>query len=84
MSGSLVVARRSICSVPAPLIELLTPLREPWEQALAAALTQCPLGAPPTVHTELVTHGAPLSLRDVPLHSWIIAPRSAVASKAVS
>jgi hypothetical protein len=66
---------------PAPLIDGLSPLREPWEQALAAALTQCPLGAPATVRTELVTQGAPLSLRDVPLLSWIIAPRAAVSAR---
>jgi hypothetical protein len=66
---------------PAPLLEHLSPRREPWEQALAAALMQCPLGAPATVRTELVTHGAPLSLRDVPLYSWIIAPRAAVSAR---
>jgi hypothetical protein len=66
---------------PAPLLERLAPLREPWEQTLAAALTQCPLGAPATARTELLTHGAPLSLRDMPLHSWIIAPRAAVSAR---
>jgi hypothetical protein len=67
---------------PAPLLERLSPLgNEPWEQALAAALTQCPLGAPVTLRTELVTPGAPLSLRDMPLHSWIIAPRAAVSAR---
>jgi hypothetical protein len=66
---------------PAPLLERLSPLREPWEQALAAALTQCPLGAPATVRTELVTQGASLSLRDMPLYSWIIAPRAAVSAR---
>jgi hypothetical protein len=67
---------------PEQLLERLSPLREPWERALAAALTQCPLGAPATVRTEIVTQGAPLSLRDMPLHSWIIAPRAAVSARA--
>jgi hypothetical protein len=66
---------------PAPLIERLSPLPAAWEQALASALTECPLGAPPIAQAELVTGGAELSLRDVPLYSWIIAPRSAVASR---
>lgn len=66
---------------PAPLLERLSPLREPWEQALGAALTQCPLGAPAMARTELVTQGAPLSLRDMPLYSWIIAPRAAVSAR---
>ena len=66
---------------PAPLIERLSPLPAAWEQALALALTECPLGTPPMSQAELVTGGAELSLRDVPLYSWIIAPRSAVASR---
>jgi hypothetical protein len=66
---------------PAPLLERLSPPREPWEQALAEALTQCPLGAPATVRTELVTQGTSLSLRDMPLYSWIIAPRAAVSAR---
>jgi hypothetical protein len=66
---------------PASLIERLSPLAAPWEQSLASALGECPLGAPPLARAELVTDGAPLSLRDVPLFSWIIAPRSAVASR---
>jgi|SRR5688572_24309844 len=69
---------------PAVLVERLAPLPTPWESALASALTQCPLGAPQTARAELVTDGAPLSLRDVPLHSWIIAPRAAVASRVES
>jgi hypothetical protein len=66
---------------PASLIERLSPLRAPWEQALASALGECPLGAPQVARVEVVTEGAALSLRDVPLYSWIIAPRSAVASR---
>jgi hypothetical protein len=66
---------------PAPLIERLSPLPKAWESALATALTECPLGAQATARTELVTGGAALSLRDVPLYSWIIAPRFAVASR---
>jgi hypothetical protein len=69
---------------PAALIERLSPLPKQWEQALAAALTECPLGAPETMRAELVSDGATLSLRDMPLVSWIIAPRTAVASKVVS
>jgi hypothetical protein len=69
---------------PAPLIERLAPLPSEWESALAAALTECPLGAPEIARAELVSGGAELSLRDMPLVSWIIAPRTAVASKVVS
>jgi hypothetical protein len=69
---------------PAALIGRLQPFSAPWERALAAALTSCPLGAPETVRAVLVSEGAALSLRDVPLVSWIIAPRAAVASKVVS
>lgn len=69
---------------PAPLLERLQPLASPWESALAAALLACPLGAPEIARTEAVSDGAALSLRDMPLVSWIIAPRSAVASKVVS
>ena len=69
---------------PAALIEGLMPLSAQWENALAAALTQCPLGAPEIARAELVSDGAALSLRDMPLVSWIIAPRTAVASKVVS
>jgi hypothetical protein len=64
---------------PASLLEQLAlPSQGPWERALAAGLTLCPLGSPASAHTELVTEGAPLSLRDAPLHSWIIAPRAVV------
>jgi hypothetical protein len=66
---------------PAPLVERLSPLPAPWEGAIASALTQCPLGSPATRRAEVVSGGAALSLRDVPLHSWIIAPRAAVASR---
>ena len=67
---------------PASLLERLTPpLQAPWEQALAAALTQCPLGSPAIARSELVTEGAALSLRDMPLYSWIIAPRAVVTAR---
>ncbi len=69
---------------PAPLIERLQPLAAPWESSLAAALLACPLGAPEMTRAESVSEGAALSLRDMPLVSWIIAPRAAVASKVVS
>ena len=64
---------------PAALVERLQPLPASWESALASALTECPLGAPEIVRAELVSEGGALSLRDMPLVSWIIAPRSAVA-----
>jgi hypothetical protein len=69
---------------PKPLVERLSPLPQQWEVAVAAALTECPLGAPEIARAELVSEGASLSLRDMPLKSWIIAPRAAVASKVVS
>jgi hypothetical protein len=69
---------------PEPLLKRLQPLSAPWESSLAAALLACPLGAPEIVRAEAVSEGAALSLRDMPLVSWIIAPRSAVASKVVS
>jgi len=69
---------------PAALVERLRPLPSRWEAALAEALTECPLGAPEIARIELVSAGAALSLRDMPLVSWIIAPRAAVASKVLS
>jgi hypothetical protein len=66
---------------PAQLIEVLTPLPRDWESALAQVLTECPLGAPQTARAELVSAGRELSLRDAPLHSWIIAPRAAVSTR---
>jgi len=66
---------------PAPLIEMLNPLPADWESALAKAITECPLGAPQTARAKLVSAGRELSLRDVPLHSWIIAPRAVVATR---
>jgi hypothetical protein len=69
---------------PAVLVERLSPLPKQWEPALAAALTECPLGAPEIARAELVSDVTALSLRDMPLVSWIIAPRTAVASKVAS
>jgi hypothetical protein len=69
---------------PAALIELLEPVPADWESALATAMTKCPLGSPQTAHAELVSSGRELSLRDVPLYSWIIAPRAAVATRVES
>jgi hypothetical protein len=66
---------------PAALVERAARTPSQWEGELAGALTTCPLGAPQTARTELVTDGAPLSLRDMPLYSWIIAPRAAVSSR---
>lgn len=65
---------------PKALVERLAPLAEPWEASLAEALTACPQGAPPLARAELSSEGAALSLRDMPLVSWIIAPRAAVAT----
>jgi hypothetical protein len=69
---------------PAALIERLSPLPKQWERALASALTHCPVGSPQTARADAVTEAAPLSLRDVPLHSWIIAPRAVVSSRVES
>jgi hypothetical protein len=66
---------------PAALIERLQPLPKDWESALAQALTECPRGAVETARAELVSPGAALSLRDMPLYSWIIAPRTVVATR---
>lgn len=69
---------------PKALIERLTPLPAAWETALAEALAEFPVGALDVAHAELTTAGAALSLRDAPLHSWIIAPRAVVASRVES
>jgi hypothetical protein len=66
---------------PAAVVERLSPLVPPWESALAAALMACPLGASPLVRAALESEGAALSLRDMPLVSWIIAPRTAGATR---
>jgi hypothetical protein len=66
---------------PESLLARLTPLPSPWEPALAAALTACPLGASATARLEAFSEGAALSLRDMPLESWIIAPRGAVTTR---
>jgi hypothetical protein len=66
---------------PAALVERVSHSPAQWESVLASALTECPLGAPQTARAELVTDGAPLSLRDMPLYSWIIAPRTVVSSR---
>lgn len=65
---------------PEALIERLSPLASPWEATLADALTACPQGAPSLARAEAESKGAALSLRDMPLVSWIIAPRAAVAT----
>lgn len=50
-----------------------------WERELAAAMTECPLGSPEAARVEFRTEAPGLAVRDVPLVSWIIAPRSEVA-----
>src|SRR5262245_56768819 len=69
---------------PTALIERLEPLPKDWESALAKALTECPLGSVETARAELTSPGAALSLRDMPLYSWIIAPRTVVATRVES
>ena len=50
-----------------------------WQRELAFALTECPLGEPEAAEVNFSTAASGLSLRDVPLVSWIIAPRAEVA-----
>jgi len=69
---------------PVPVVDRLAQSAEPWEAALASAITQCPVGAPQIARAERMTEGAALSLRDVPLYSWIIAPRAVVSSRVES
>jgi hypothetical protein len=66
---------------PAPMLEPLSslPYDTAWEAALSLAMTQCPLGQPKPAQAAFVTRVNGISLRDVPLYSWIIAPRAAVA-----
>lgn len=66
---------------PEALIARIDPLPSPWERALAAALTACPLGASATARVDTFSEGAALSLRDMPLESWIIAPRGVVTTR---
>jgi hypothetical protein len=42
-------------------------------------MTRCPLGSPDIAEIEFETAMRELPLRDMPLRSWIIAPREAVA-----
>lgn len=69
---------------PEPMLRRFTPLTSAWEDAVALAVAECPLGTSTMASTEFVSAGATLSLRDMPLHSWIIAPRTAVAAMARS
>jgi len=66
---------------PAALVERFASLAPgaQWERELAAALTECPLGTPEPAEVRFTTQVSELSIRDEPLVSWIIAPRSAVA-----
>jgi len=66
---------------PAALVERFAalPPDADWQSELAAAMTECPLGAPEPAEVRFVTDAPGLSIRDEPLVSWIIAPRSAVA-----
>ncbi len=50
-----------------------------WRPMLARAMTRCPLGAPSIGELDLKTRAEPASLREAPLYSWIIAPRTSVA-----
>lgn len=65
---------------PATLVErfaVLEPAAD-WQRELASAMTQCPLGSPEPAELEFATAAPGLSTRDVPLVSWIIAPRSEI------
>jgi hypothetical protein len=66
---------------PAAMLERLPPPigHTAWAAALGRAMTHCPLGKHESAELELVTNVRGISLRDVPLYSWIIAPRTAVA-----
>lgn len=72
---------RHVLAGPAAMVEpLAAPARgADWQAELAHALAACPLGVPKPAEAEFFTAAERLSLRDEPLHSWIIAPRSAVA-----
>ena len=66
---------------PGMLLEHVSPMPadSTWPSVLASAMTRCPLGRPDVGKIELVTEVHGISLRDVPLFSWIIAPRADVA-----
>ena len=66
---------------PEALVEHLAPLPNDWEPAFASALTSYPLGASEIRRVALVSAGNALSLRDMPLYSWIIAPRAVVTTR---
>jgi hypothetical protein len=51
-----------------------------WGAVLGHALAHCPRNEPATMELELTTRAERVSARDVPLCSWIIAPRTAVAA----
>ena len=66
-------------SGPASVVAQFDAAERVFGNELANAFTACPLGTPDSATADLTTtiHGT--SLRDVPLFSWIIAPRSAVS-----
>jgi hypothetical protein len=66
---------------PAAMVERFATLdfQAQWMPELASAMTALPLGRPEPAAVEFVTHAPGLSIRDVPLVSWVIAPRTAVA-----
>lgn len=66
---------------PAQVVERFAtpPPGDTWQSELARAMTECPLGRPDPAEVQFTTRAPRLELRDEPLVSWIIAPRSAVA-----
>lgn len=65
---------------PAALVQRFAelPPQADWQRALAAALTEYPLGSPQPARVAFDSSAPGLSVRGEPLMSWIIAPRSAV------
>ena len=54
--------------------------RTGWVAAVSDAVTQCPVSAKERTRLEFVTNESGPALRDMPLCSWIIAPRQAIAA----
>jgi hypothetical protein len=62
---------------PTGMLEAMSHARGEWTERLAEAITQCPADTDDRSELSFATQTDALSLRDVPLISWIIAPRSA-------
>jgi hypothetical protein len=61
---------------PAAMLEWLSHAGTDWTHSLAQAMTQCPANGEKGSELDFETQSDALALRDVPLMSWIIAPRS--------